>query len=212
MRKAKVLKCSKDGCENIRKPGKKGLCDYHYAKAASARRKKARADKLANGEPLPTKRAIESVRKRLSKKLDIVFSKLTKRIYPFICHGKCDGRPLKLEEAQCCHFVSRRKVLLRWFIGNALPGCATCNLSEQDHVYFLGKYLNKYYGDGFAEDVSNAGKRNAVKLDIENLQNMLDLYDESLKYTEKIKILPEQEQKKLLIELRETIIKQTKFF
>lgn len=210
----KKKKCSVDGCNSQAAPSKRGFCDYHYTKQVSAR--KARKAKAAKNKYAPevkvTKKSIETVRKRLSKKLDILFSKLIKRIYPFKCHGKCDGRPLKIEEAQCCHFVSRRKVLVRWFIANALPGCAKCNMSEQDHIYFLGKYINGYYGDGYAESISIAGKRNSVKLEIDQMELMVEEYSKALDYLKTIEHLSDKEQTRLKKELRENIITKTKFF
>lgn len=210
----KVKKCANEGCLKNAKTGKRGLCDYHYAMRAKATRiaiAKAKA-KVEKSEVKETKKSVETTRKKLSKKLDIIFSKLVKKLYPFKCHGKCDGRPLKLEEAQCCHFVSRRKVLIRWFLANALPGCAKCNMSEQDHVYFLGKYINAYYGEGYAESISIAGKRNAVRLEIDQMELMVDEYTKALDYLKSIEHLSDKEQMRLKDELRNNIVNKTKFF
>ena len=210
MKTFKIIKCSHEGCNVSCKSGKRGFCPKHYAlliQSRAAARKKTKSKQIK-----VTKKAIESQRKGLSKKLDILFSKLVKQIYPFVCHGKCQLRRLRREEAQCCHFVGRRKVLLRWFLGNALPGCAKCNLSDQDHVYFLGVYLNKYYGDGFAEEVSNAGKRNTVKLDLEQLQLMYDTFSEALDYIKTLDNLSYNDKKGKLEQLRLDIINKTKFF
>lgn len=210
MRKYKIIKCSFEGCEASCKSGKRGLCPKHYSALLLSKHIAKR--KAAKGVIKVTKKAIESQRKSMTRKLDILFSKLVKLIYPFVCHGKCQLRRLRREEAQCCHFVGRRKVLLRWFIGNALPGCAKCNLSDQDHVYFLGVYLNKYFGEGFAEEVSNAGKRNTVKLDLEQLNLMYTTFSEALDYIKTLDNLPYKDKQKALASLRLDIINKTKFF
>lgn len=212
MKKFKVIKCVYEGCGVNCRSGKRGLCPHHYGllmKGKAAAKQKA---KKAEGTVKVTKKSIESQRKRITKKLDILFSKLVKTIYPLTCHGKCDGRHMKREETQCCHFVGRRKVLLRWFLGNALPGCAQCNLAEQDHVYFLGKYLNKYYGEGFAEDVSNAGKRTSVKLDVFQMEEMYQVFSKALDYLKSIEHLSKKEQDAIKSELRTEIISKTRFF
>jgi hypothetical protein len=90
------------------------------------------------------------------KKLDQVTSRLIRSIYPLICHG-C-GKSLAMEGAQCGHFVGRSSRNVRFDPRNMLPVCLACNFYDQTHVFSLGKWIDRYWGEGVAEELRMMGK------------------------------------------------------
>lgn len=104
-----------------------------------------------------TKREKKKLKKRefaqriTDKKLHDAFAKLTKDIYPLVCHA-CGKELIRgIRDTQACHFVERGKKIVTWDIRNVFPGCSSCNGFDQSHQYELGKKANIYWGDGTAE-------------------------------------------------------------
>jgi hypothetical protein len=147
MRKTPLGKAPKEisckTCGTSCKSGKGGLCNACYAIKARAKREAA-------------KKAKKSLDRKLGNvsedKLWKTFADLVKMYYPLICHGH--EVPIKLEKGssntQACHFVRRDKMPTKYDIRNVLPGCATCNGFDQSHVYRLGTWIDKYWGQGTA--------------------------------------------------------------
>lgn len=122
---------------------RKKLCKICSEKAL---KKKLQAKK----EKIKEKR--REKRERITdKKLDTVFARLIKEIYPLVCHA-CGKKLTKgTIDCQAAHFIGRRAHILRWNPRNVLPACSRCNGFDQSHVFELGKKINMYYGEGTAE-------------------------------------------------------------
>ena len=117
----------------------KGCADKHMKKKVKEKAVKAKEKRKEKREKIT------------DKKLDTVFAKLVKDIYPCRCHSCGKGLEKGTKDCQACHFVQRGRKSTRWDIRNVLPGCGYCNGFVQSHVYELGKATNKYWGEGTAE-------------------------------------------------------------
>lgn len=100
------------------------------------------------------KRKVKREKKRETvtpAKLQPLVNKLSKEIYPLICHSCYCKLQQGSPNAHGCHFISATKAITRFDPRNILPGCNMCNFYDQSHTYELGKNINKYWGEGTAE-------------------------------------------------------------
>ena len=103
-------------------------------------------------------------RKRLTKKLDVLFSKfIRKRDGKCLKCGRTDGG------LQCAHIAGRRSLAGRWNEDNAITLCYFCHLrwSHQNPLEFaewLKKYLPSYYAEAL-----KVTKTTVKNLDLEEL-------------------------------------------
>lgn len=112
---------------------------------------------------------IQKERKKLVKKLDILFSKYIRNRDKHCLH--C-GRTSTL---QCAHIAGRRSLAGRWNEKNAITLCYACHLrwSHQNPIEFaewLKETLPEYYEEG----------RNVLRTTVKNL----DLNELIVKYSE----------------------------
>lgn len=82
-------------------------------------------------------------------KLDQITSKLVRTLYPPIC-PHCFVS-LDNSNSNCGHFVSRTKQSTRFSLKNLVSVDRNCNFYRPEHVYTLGKTLNKVWGEGTAD-------------------------------------------------------------
>ena len=110
-------------------------------------------------------------------KLDQVTSWLIRAVYEEKCHA-C-GKEMQRKHLQCCHFVSRTKTATRFDLHNMLPGCQVCNMYTPHHVWELGKYINKLWGEDKTEILLElAGKQ--LKLNNSDRKEIYVIYKNSL--------------------------------
>lgn len=119
------------------KPLIKGLCETHYwgsRRLSSARRLN---EKELNSEPgLP----------ELIEEADIVVSRYVRFAASYdngiVCCYIC-GTPIRWQEAQCMHYISRSCYFLRWDIRNLRPGDKACNEHKGGNLVEYAKKLNE---------------------------------------------------------------------
>lgn len=211
LRKYKQIKCKI--CNKPCKSGKKGLCDYHYRRE-QAEKNGSKSKKTSTSAPKtrkPTKKR-KLGEKITDKKIHQVFSWLVRAIYPEYCHA-CQVK-LPAKDLQACHFVPRGSKVITWYLKNVLPGCGTCNGFRQEHVYFLGLALNKYYGEGTAELMTKVGREiKSYKFDMLEKRKLFTFFKESLEKVVSLKQTYKGHELKLKLEqLRLEIIEQTTYF
>ena len=78
------------------------------------------------------------------KKLDMVFSRLIRSLYPLSCMS-CK-LSLTFGTAQCAHFKGRNARSTRWDIRNCGVACMSCNYYDSSHAWELGNILAGYWG------------------------------------------------------------------
>lgn len=116
-------------------------------------------------------------------KLDILFSKMVKILYPPYCHST--GMEFSGVKGEChaAHFVSRQFRSTRWDIRNVYPTFASENMFNQLHVISLSKKLKEYYDIDW-EEYNRVAKNHTTKLSFEDRKIMYDVFEKSLKQAE----------------------------
>lgn len=92
-------------------------------------------------------------KRKLIKKLDILFSKIVRsKGYCQIC-GKTDS-------LQCAHVLSRRHMQTRWDFDNALCLCWNChfNFAHKDPIGFARWYDKEFGADAYDKLKAKANK------------------------------------------------------
>tara|TARA_R100001509_G_scaffold80362_1_gene45200 strand:- start:11544 stop:11927 length:384 start_codon:yes stop_codon:yes gene_type:complete len=89
-------------------------------------------------------------KKKLSKKLDVIFSKYIRWYYADAngyveCYTCGVTKPVK--EMQAGHFQSRRHYATRWHTNNCRVQCQKCNIWEQGQQFIFGNKLKAEIGD-----------------------------------------------------------------
>lgn len=155
--------------------------------------------------------ALQKKRETITEaKLDKIFSLLVRNIYPAYCHSCMI--PLEPKQLHCCHFVSRTKRCFRWDLRNCLPGCPTCNLYVPEHVWELGKSINKYYGEDVATELVKASKIEVCKLSAQDRNRLYDIFSNTLKTLETIKQSSlDNKNSDVIHALRNEVIRDTSF-
>lgn len=143
------------------------------------------------------------------KKLDQVFSKLVRNIYPPVCHSS--GDPITVETSHCAHLIGRNNRCLRWDLRNCFPTKPEENLYNQLHIIYLGKKLEYYYGIKI-EDWDAQSKQQICKLSRVEKKEMYDIFKQYLdKVLEAKRVISDtQVLDKRLSEYRLEIINLTK--
>lgn len=132
-------------------------------------------------------------------KLDQVTSWLVRTAYPMVC-PHCNTK-LEYKTAQCGHFVGRAKQSTRFSLKNLVAIDRTCNFYRPEHPYSLGKFLDKVWGKGTAdEQILLSNKK--LKLSNEDRRRIYDVFkealnkmDEMMSQKEKYEILKEAQDK-----------------
>ena len=114
------------------------------------------------------------------KKLDAMFSKLVRTIYPWYCHSS--RVPITIETSHCAHLISRNYRCTRWDLRNCYPTTPQENLHNQLHVIQLAKRLNEYY-DIEIEVYERECKQHVCKLSNQDRKELYDIFSKGLEDT-----------------------------
>ena len=107
------------------------------------------------------------------KKLDTVFSRLIRSMYPLTCMS-CK-KELTFPTSQNGHFKGRRYKRTRWDPRNCGILCLPCNYYDSSHAWELGKQLDTYWGQGNAENMRILGEQE-IHLSEEQRKQLYDLF------------------------------------
>ena len=159
---------------------------------------------IKNKQKIKEKKDKQKIRKQntcTEKKLDTVFSKLVRTIYPMVCHSS--GVEISFNNAHAAHFISRVNRCVRFDLRNVYPTLPSENMYNQLHVLGLAKSLKNYY-EIDAEDWIAAAKQSTCKLTNLERKYMLNIFVEGLKQLETLN------SEQALNDLRLQIIELTK--
>tara|TARA_R100000654_G_scaffold60963_1_gene87826 strand:- start:295 stop:666 length:372 start_codon:yes stop_codon:yes gene_type:complete len=116
-------------------------------------------------------------RKGLIRKLDKVFS-----MYIRTRHAKNEivecvtcGVKKHFSEMDAGHFVSRRHYATRWTSSNCHVQCKKCNNWGAGESYLMGKYIDKTYGEGTADELITMS-RQIKKFSNQDLEDLIKQY------------------------------------
>ena len=116
-------------------------------------------------------------RKGLIRKLDRAFS-----LYIRTRHAKNEiaecvtcGVKKHYTEMDAGHFVSRRHYATRWTSQNCQVQCKKCNNWGAGESYLMGKYIDKTYGIGTADELITLS-RQIKKFTDEDLKDLISKY------------------------------------
>lgn len=123
--------------DDKKKPLTKGLCQQHYwesVRMRSAQRLQAR--EIISEDGLP----------ELIEEADAVFSRYVRLaaaderglVHCYIC-----GTPVRWQDAQAMHFISRSCMFLRWDLRNVKAGDKGCNEIKGGNLILFAKRLNE---------------------------------------------------------------------
>lgn len=169
-------------------------CAEKYTKA----KEKQKKEKIQLQKRIKRERITE-------KKLDTVFSKLVRTIYPPYCHSS--KVPITVETSQAAHLIGRNSRCVRWDLRNVYPTTPVENMHNQLHVIKLAKRLEEYYGINI-DDWEAASKSTTCKLNDSDRRYMYDVFKDALDQTYAI-LLQDEPYEKLKV-LREQVINKTK--
>ncbi len=121
-------------------------------------------------------------KKKLSKKLDVIFSKYIRWYYADAngyveCYTCGITKPVK--EMQCGHFQSRRHYATRWHTDNCKPQCVKCNMFMQGNIWVYGNKLKAEIGDVKFNELIQLSN-STVKYTQQDYLDMLEYYKKEL--------------------------------
>ena len=121
-------------------------------------------------------------KKKLSKKLDVIFSKYIRWYYADAngyveCYTCGVTKPVK--EMQCGHFQSRRHYATRWHTDNCKPQCVKCNMFMQGNIWVYGNKLKAEIGDVKFNELIQLSNT-TVKYTQQDYLDMLEYYKKEL--------------------------------
>ena len=121
-------------------------------------------------------------KKKLSKKLDVIFSKYIRWYYADAngyveCYTCGVTKPVK--EMQCGHFQSRRHYATRWHTDNCKPQCVKCNMFMQGNIWVYGNKLKAEIGDVKFNKLIQLSN-STVKYTQQDYLDMLEYYKKEL--------------------------------
>jgi 5-methylcytosine-specific restriction endonuclease McrA len=116
-------------------------------------------------------------RKGLIRKLDRVFSLYirTRNAKNEIVECVTCGVKKHYTEMDAGHFVSRRHYATRWTPSNCHVQCKKCNNWGAGESYLMGKYIDKAYGAGTADELITLS-RQIKKFTDEDLKELIEKY------------------------------------
>lgn len=143
--------------------------------------------RLCAGCVVKEKKAKQKVRKEIKRKikqetitqtrLDQITSWLVRGTYPLVC-PHCHSE-LEYKTSQCGHFVGRTRQSTRFSLKNLVAIDKTCNFYRPEHPYSLGKFLDKVWGEGTAdEQIALSNKK--LKLSNHDRRRIYDVFKEAL--------------------------------
>ena len=116
-------------------------------------------------------------RKGLIRKLDRAFSLYirTRNAKNEIVECVTCGVKKHYTEMDAGHFVSRRHYATRWTSSNCHVQCKKCNNWGAGESYLMGKYIDKAYGVGTADELITLS-RQIKKFTDEDLKELIEKY------------------------------------
>lgn len=116
-------------------------------------------------------------RKGLVKKLDKVFSIYIRTRLAKENQVQCVtcGVRKHWKEVDAGHFVSRRHYATRWNPQNVHVQCKSCNGFHGGQNYIMGKYIDKTYGEGTADELITMS-RQIKKFTDQDLKDLIEQY------------------------------------
>lgn len=118
-------------------------------------------------------------RKGLVRKLDKFFSLYIRQrnaVDGFVKCVTCNQPQTKhWKEVDAGHFVSRRHYATRWSPINVHVQCKSCNGFRAGENYIMGKYIDKTYGFGTADELISKS-RQIQKFSNTDLEEMIEEY------------------------------------
>jgi len=116
-------------------------------------------------------------RKGLIKKLDKVFSVYirTRNAKKNLVQCVTCGVRKHWKEVDAGHFVSRRHYSTRWNSQNVHAQCKSCNGFHAGQNYLMGKYIDKTYGIGTADELITMS-RQIKKFTDQDLKDLIKQY------------------------------------
>ena len=117
-------------------------------------------------------------RKGLVKKLDKLFSIYIRTRYAMDGMVRCVtcNTIKKWQDIDAGHFCGRRHYSTRWHPTNVQVQCKSCNGFKAGENYLFGKYLDKTYGIGTADELIKLS-RQITKFTDQDLKDMIKLYE-----------------------------------
>ena len=117
-------------------------------------------------------------RKGLIRKLDKLFSIYIRKRNAIDGYVKCVtcGTRKHFTEVDAGHFTSRRHFSTRWLSLNVHEQCKKCNNWGAGENYLMGKYIDKTYGEGTADELIKLS-REITKFTDQDLKDMIKLYE-----------------------------------
>jgi hypothetical protein len=98
---------------------------------------------------------------KLIHKLDVVFSQFI-RLRDADSNGMVTcvtcGKRMHWKESHCGHFISRDRKSTRHDVRNCSVQCPYCNTYRSGEQFKHGQHIDKKYGIGTAENLSNLGR------------------------------------------------------
>ena len=122
-------------------------------------------------------------RKGLVRKLDKFFSLYIRQRNAVDGFVKCVtcGIRKHWKEVDAGHFCSRRHYSTRWNTLNVFEQCKKCNGFGGGENYIMGKYIDKTFGVGTADEMI-AKSRQIQKFSNTDLEEMIEEYKNKVKY------------------------------
>jgi len=116
-------------------------------------------------------------RKGLVKKLDKVFSIYIRTRHAKEGYVKCVtcGTRKHWKEVDAGHFCSRRFMSTRFHPQNVHTQCKKCNCFGAGENYLMGKYIDKTYGEGTADELITMS-RQIKKFTDQDLKDLIEQY------------------------------------
>jgi len=116
-------------------------------------------------------------RKGLIRKLDRVFSKYirTRLAKNDIVECVTCGIKKNYKEMDAGHFCSRRHYSTRWEPENVHVQCKNCNGFHGGQNYLMGKYIDRTYGTGTADELITMS-RQVKKFTDQDLKDLIEYY------------------------------------
>lgn len=162
--------------------------------------------KKAKEKAVRTKQKRKEKREKITeKKLDTIFSRLVRTIYPPICHSS--GVPITFSTSHAAHLISRRNRCVRWDLRNVYPTTPAENLYNQIHIFGLAKKLQEYYGIDVHE--FNAAAQCSCKISYPEKQQMYQVFKDGLEEYDRIQLM-QSGKEQAIIDLRNFIVNVTK--
>ena len=208
IKKFKTINCNfrmPDGttCDIPCMSGKLGKCGKHYNQILEERAKKRAAQEKQKAKK--EKKRIKKQETITEKKLDIIFSRLVRSIYPPFCHSS--KVPLEFSKSNAAHLVTRAIRSTRWDLRNVYPTTYAENMYNQLHVIQLAKRLQTYYGIDI-EQWEKVARATTCKLSSSDRKAMYDVFTNAFERVQQIRRQVNYEDS--LAKLRLEVISKTK--